>query len=201
MDDFEKAKEEQARKRELYRQQQKARIGSSLPKKPSAKGLKQGIGQAKQAKEMVQIAAGAAGGPVGVTAAVGKVEGKKIAKAVAKGGVKSLTKVASQQGSQAVLDALWNSIVQPLFILNLIALNIYALASSGILNAIWPGVSKKLAPFGYQTKMLPFGLGQILGIIVLITLDILTFVIIVIIIALLYYATHPTKGFMDIFVG
>ena len=200
MDEFEQAKEEQERKRELYQQQQKARLSNSLHERPS---LKENIKQAKEMKETAEIAAGAAGGAAGVVAAAGKVVAKKVTKTVMKEGVQGLAKMAGEEGGEHILNALWISLftLTPLALLSLVTLHIYALASSGILNMIWPDISKKLAPFGLYNRILPFGLGKILGIIVLVAVDILILIIILIIIALLYFMTNPIEGFKDLYLG
>jgi hypothetical protein len=100
----------------------------------------------------------------------GLEEIKQAAQSTIKGG----SSQTSQQASAFVLNSLWGSLFTLIgFLPALLGLNLYFFASIGLLDIIFFGLSKKMTPFGILTRSLPEGLGKILGILVLFSLNLL----------------------------
>ena len=99
----------------------------------------------------------------------------------------------SHQAAEFILNVLWANVLTPWFFFTVIGLNIYAALSSGILDIIFPGMSKKLAPFGICTKTLPMGLGKFLGIVALIVLNLILICLLLIIVVFIYYLINPAE--------
>jgi len=191
---------EDERKRALYQRQQKARMKEGLSTAfTQAKKAGQAAATAKEAGEAV--AAGAASGGAGAAVSLVKSEAKRMAQETVqrlrKEGVGALPKIAGQVGGERLLDVLWSSLFTPAFPFCLLALNVYAFLSSGI---ILPELSKNLAPFALYPRLLPESLGRLSGIIALLLLDLLLFAALLLLIVLIYYLTHPVEGLMDLFV-
>jgi len=199
--------EEGNRRRALWAAQQKARIGAPLAEKPAAKAKDEAeaekLSPEETAKrERVAEHLGKAGELAGEKGTKAKMGAAKEALAAVReaGGVTALAEMAGQQGSEFLLNILWGSLFTPFFPLILLALNLYFFASVGILDGIGGiQVSKSLAPFGLSTKILPGGLGKILGIIALFGLDFLVLVIILIILVAIYALVHPASFLWEAF--
>lgn len=97
----------------------------------------------------------------------------------------------SHQAAEFILNVLWANVFTPWFFFTVIGLNVYAALSSGILDIIFPGMSKKLAPFGICTKTLPMGLGKFLGIVALVVLNLIFICLLLIIVVFIYYLLNP----------
>lgn len=202
-----KQKEEQERKRKLYSQQNKARLGErrnidsgqmdrsfqnkediNRQQKNQRKIQEESKEQTKESK------AGFGGGKIGA-----------IKKATQKLKSSGASNVASQQASSVLLNTLWSSLFSFFgFFPALLGLNIYFFISIGFLDIIFSGLSKKLAPFGFFDKVMPKGLSKLLGIVILLFSDLLALVILLIIaffvVMLVTALTQPIE-FLKLFWG
>jgi hypothetical protein len=173
--------QEQQRKRELQRQQHQKRMkpgGTINPEQLIKSSDKFQKTQETRSQESVKGEGfSSSDQPAKDFSSLKKGNFKQI-KQAAQSTLKGDSQAISQSASVFILNSLWGSLFTLIgFFPALLGLNIYFFASTGLLDIIFLGLSKRIAPFGIMTHSLPQGLGKILGIIVLFSLNFLALVL------------------------